>query len=103
MQMKMLSCHGRISVLYVELTSENLKYLAKATLAQYKKACEILGDPPIDSQSETSGIEESPIEESNIDESPVVSFSASDSAPTEAAAVDNQHVADSVLAMLCKK
>ena len=107
-QIKMLSKPGRKSM-YVELTNENLWYLATVTLAQYK-SCEALGGPSTDSQSDASDIEESQIDESNIDEPPGVDSTAnrdcqpeSVCASIEADAVVKQQPASSVLAMLCKK
>ena len=111
LQMNMLcGSRGVAGGLYVELIAENLQYLAKASLAQHKKACEAVADPSEDSQDEASEIEESQIGESNIVGSPVVDSTvhleqppALESASTGAAAVDKQQPAESVLALLCRK
>ena len=78
-------------MLYVEVTAENLQYLAKATLAQHKANQESGG------QSAESPIEDSNIGESAIDAPPVL-----ESQSASGSAADMQEPAKSVLAMLCK-
>ena len=114
----------RHNCLCVELTAENLHYLAKATRA-LSKSCE--GELLADTESEPSEVDESnideepTIDESNIDEEPTIDESnidappvadsimphesqqTSDSVSAEAVAVEKQQPAMSVLAMLCRR
>ena len=102
----------------MELTTDNLQYLAEAVRAQHMKSCETLGDPPNDSASEASPIEESQSDESNIEESQIgesniaetqIDETSIDGSPvvdsiepaSESASTLQQQPVRSVLSMLC--
>ena len=113
----------------MELTTENLQYIAEAVRVQHMKSCETLRDPPNDSaceaspiedsQSDKSDIEESQIGDSNndagqIDESNIAETQIDESSidgspvvdsiePASESASTQQQPVMSVLAMLCKK